>query len=347
MDEKREPEIMNPPSTSTKILFWIILGCLSTFFAEVISGSYPYPFTTFWGLLFVYPLYTLHILVLVTVIYRYGKPSFSNLFVAGCIFGMYEAYITKVLWSPPWAPDAFRIGGIAVSELLVIAFFWHPFMSFIIPVIVGGMLNSTRPLIHGLPRRWHGILMRKETKALIVLAVWAGLIQGSQIPFPDVLISIIIGFIVIGILIWLFKRKVSIRRYEFHELLPKKKGLKTLLVMLYLYYAITIFIFSPEKIPGLIPQTFTWSIYMFLFALLYMGLKKSGKAIIETKWSPQIDNGNITKLFVIYVMIAVLVSVSGLGLIFLLISWIIWGTIAVYSLAYSSIYVSKASPREI
>lgn len=85
------------PSRGQRLLFCIILGCLSCFFAEVVSGSYPYPFTTPWGLLSVFPLYTLHTLVLASLVYRRGRPRFSTLYQAGCVFGMYEAYVTKVL----------------------------------------------------------------------------------------------------------------------------------------------------------------------------------------------------------------------------------------------------------
>ena len=115
---------------------------------------------------------------------------------------------------------------------------------------------------------------------------------------------------------------------------------------MYLYYSITIFIFSPEKIPGIIPQAFTWSIYLFLFVLLYVGLKRSRKTGTVAGWRPALDKRRIAQLFAIYVIFAVLVSLSGIGLIFLLISWIIWGIIAVFSLIYSVIYVSKANPME-
>ena len=89
------------PSRKDKIFFWLILSALSTFFAEVISGSFIFPFTTVWGWIGVIPLYGLHLLVIGYWVFR-GRPKLWLLFIGGVIFGLYEAYITKVLWIPTW-----------------------------------------------------------------------------------------------------------------------------------------------------------------------------------------------------------------------------------------------------
>lgn len=99
-------------------LFWIILAAFSTFFAEVFSGSDMFPFFHSWGLLVVVPLYGLHILLLASLVYRAPRLQFSSLIFAGLIFGLYEAYLTKVLWAPPWG-DPVIIAGVAPIETLV------------------------------------------------------------------------------------------------------------------------------------------------------------------------------------------------------------------------------------
>src|SRR5689334_7015492 len=90
------------PLLRTKIIFWILLGVLSVIFAEVVSYSSPSPFFDAWVMLFTYPLYTLQTLVLASLIFRKHRVSWHILFLAGAIFGMYEAYVTKVLWNPTW-----------------------------------------------------------------------------------------------------------------------------------------------------------------------------------------------------------------------------------------------------
>ena len=51
-----------------KLLFWIIVGCLSTFFAEVLAGSDMFPFFNLWGIMVLIPLYLLHTLILAYVV---------------------------------------------------------------------------------------------------------------------------------------------------------------------------------------------------------------------------------------------------------------------------------------
>ena len=99
-------------------LFWVILAAFSTFFAEVFSGSDMFPFFNAWGILVVVPLYGLHIILLASLVYRAEKPRFSSLVYAGMLFGLYEAYLTKVLWAPPWG-DPIIIAGFAPVETLV------------------------------------------------------------------------------------------------------------------------------------------------------------------------------------------------------------------------------------
>src|SRR5512138_349608 len=137
-----EPQSSPPaPSRRVRMLFWLILGALSTFFAEVVCGSAPFALVDGGGLLLVLPLYGLHTLVLGTLVLgRPGRVSFGALFLAGVLFGLYEGYITKVLWNPPWDAEAFRLGGVAVLSTLMLALFWHPFMAFIVPLFAGECL---------------------------------------------------------------------------------------------------------------------------------------------------------------------------------------------------------------
>ena len=125
---------MNPIPRTHKYLFWLNLGLLSTFFAEVISGSDLFPFFHPWGILLVVPLYLLHTLIMITLVYRLGRPTLPALYFAGTLFGLYEAYITKVLWNPDWG-EVFKLAEIAVFEVLVLVFFWHTWMSFIFPLL--------------------------------------------------------------------------------------------------------------------------------------------------------------------------------------------------------------------
>jgi hypothetical protein len=54
---------MNTPPRTHKYLFLLNLGLISTFFAEILSGSDLFPYFHFWGIAMVVPLYLLHTLI--------------------------------------------------------------------------------------------------------------------------------------------------------------------------------------------------------------------------------------------------------------------------------------------
>src|SRR5487761_2441455 len=86
------------PTRGRKCAFWLIAGMLSVVCVEVPAGSTMFPFFTIWGVLVVWPLYLLHSVFLAGVGFRCGQPRFWPLYSAGMLYGMYEAYITKVVW---------------------------------------------------------------------------------------------------------------------------------------------------------------------------------------------------------------------------------------------------------
>lgn len=269
------------PSKVTKIFFWIILGSLSVFFAEVISGSDMFPFFHVWGLLVIFPLYTLHLLVLAYIVFSYGKPRLYTLFIAGAIFGMYEAYITKVLWDPFWGESLFSFAGIAVSETVLLVLFWHAFMAFIVPLFVGeNILTGSKSIANGLPDRIKRLLDSRKKKYLLLvfLAIAFGGFQSFNSTSPAN--SLLSGFsttFVLVVLILLWKTATRGKKYDINTLLPNKREFFVLLVPLLILYVVSGIYLRPEALPGLTPQLIIWLVYGGLFTLLFFQLRKSGK----------------------------------------------------------------------
>jgi len=171
---------MNTPPVKAKLFFWIILGSLSSFFAEVISGSFLFPFFEVWGVVVLIPWYSLHILVLAYIVYTFGKARFYALYVAGMIFGMYEAYATGVLWHGWGDGLAFSLFGLGVIETIMLVLVWHPLMAFILPVIIAeAFLTNSRDSLYDVRK-----LLTK--RFMIVLAVVFGFVQALNIPVPQV-----------------------------------------------------------------------------------------------------------------------------------------------------------------
>jgi hypothetical protein len=281
----------NPP-LRLKILFWIILGAFSTFFAEVFAGSQMFPFFNVWGIFVVYPLYTLHILVLGTIVFRYGNPRFYVLYAAGLIFGLYEAYITKILWNPTWNMEAFRIGGVAVYESLVLVLFWHAVLAFIVPLIVSEtLLTKSRATVDGLPDRLKRIFRTKRgIYYLVIGALFFGSFQ--SVNSASYLHSIASGFsniLVLSILILIWRRWTSGNDYEMKQLMPGKKAFIVLIMAIIILYIITTATLRTELIPGIESQITIWIAYAIAVILLYLGIKKSRKGPISNIFKTEIN----------------------------------------------------------
>jgi hypothetical protein len=260
-----------------KYFFWFILGSLSVFFAEVVSGSTIFPFFSPWGILVVFPLYTLHTLILVHLVFRFGKPDIYKLFLAGAVFGLYEAYITKVLWEPPWGPQIL-IGGVGVFQLLVLVFFWHPFMSFIIPVLLGEtFLTGSREVIEGMPGWFYGLFKTKKRAyaSLLIFTFFCGVSHAVNSPSSE--ISMLSGVsntaIIIGLIyIWRYK---GLNTYSFRELMPSKREFRVLFILLISMYAVLSLSINREAIPEIHGQLSIWLLYVFFGFLLYRNLRLS------------------------------------------------------------------------
>ncbi len=319
MDEKP----LHSPPLKTKLLFWFILGSFSVFFAEVVSGSYIFPYFTPWGMLVVMPLYTLHILVLSYVAFSHGKPVFYSLFIAGALFGMYEAYITKVLWSPTWGEPIISVGGIALIESVVLVLFWHPFMSFIIPLFAAEKLLTISSDVSVLPDKFMKLANFKNL--LPFFALLTGLNQSANSPSP--VHSLLSGLSTTGflfILVYIWKARTQDEGYTLHQLLPSQKEFSVLFTLLISFYIVMGVVLRPEALPGFFPQLLIWLIYGGLFVVLYRNLKESGELHSSGTLDPYspLSLKNALVLSLIFTLSSALSSAAHTGLFIMAAMWI-------------------------
>ena len=270
------------PTSLQKLLAWAILGGLSVFFAEVSLGSYPFAFFDAWGLLVVCPLYSLHLLVLARIVFWRGRPRFSALYFAGVLVGLYEAYMTKQLWNPDWNPHPVRLGGVAVLETAVLILWWHAFMAFLVPLLVGEMaIGDSRYVALALPRRVRKALFgRRRTAVLCAIAVASGLLHSSShktLPTAvHVLVSAAASAGVLFLLVWLWRRTTRGPGMSLPAVLPTRREFVLLGVCLALLYVVLGMVLRREAMPGLGPQATVWLLYLFFGACLYLALRRSG-----------------------------------------------------------------------
>jgi hypothetical protein len=309
-----------------RLFFWLILGSLSVFFAEVMSGSDIYPFYKLVSWLMVFPLYTLHTLVLWSVVFRRGRSWLYALFPAGAIFGLYEAYITKVIWSPSWDSAPIYLGGVAVVETLLLVLFWHAFMAFIIPLFLAETaLTSSREVFSLLPGWAKRALTSGKAPVLAATLVFAaGVFQSIGTPTPlDSLASGLLnsGFLILLVLAW---RRAGGHGYSLRELLPSPRGFKAMLALLGLVYLALGLLLRPEELPELGAQATVWAMYALFGLLIRRGIRLSrsveqGGSNYDLEASP----GRMVSLAALFTAGSVLGSLTGLGFAFAMAVWIV------------------------
>jgi len=314
------------PSTRTKVFFWLILGSFSVYFAEVVSGSDIYPFYKPLSWVLVFPLYTLHTLVLWTAVFRHGRGWLYALFPAGALFGLYEAYITKVLWSPAWNAAPIRLGGIAIVETLLLVLFWHAFMAFIVPLFLAETILTSSREVYTLLPVWakRALNSGAASRLTLVLALVAGLFQsmGASTPFDSLASGTLnSAFLMALISVW---RRRGWMDYRLRELLPGPRGFRALLALLGVDYLVLGALLRPEAIPGVGPQATVWALYGFFGLLLYLGVRRSSGVEERPSEPYEVDTSRrrLAILTALFTAGSVLGSLTGLGYVVALSVWV-------------------------
>ncbi len=281
-----EPCINAIPSSGRKLAFWLIAGMLSVVCVEVPAGSTMFPFLTIWGVLVVWPLYLLHSVFLAGIVFRFGRPGFWPLYAAGMLYGMYEAYITKVVWVS-FRPEGpfFEAGGIALFETIILVLFLHPLLAFVIPLLFTEiLLTSSSEIFLRLPLRCRNSLRAHPMAWAVSLMAMFGLMQ--FVNSPSVLHSFFSGagnglLIALAVRWW---RRTGGATFSLSELLPGARGLKVfgwLLFAWYLFWGIAI---KPQSIPAILPGQLTvWILYAVLLWIFYRCLLRSRQEPPPTK----------------------------------------------------------------
>ena len=244
----------------------LLLGALSMFFAEVFSGASTLWFISVWGLLVTFPLYLGHTLFLFNLAIRIGRTSLRQLYFFGMLFGLYEALITKVLWYGYPDSTGAMVGyflGVAWGEFLTLVLFWHPVMSFILPILMYELLS--RDYISG-----HEWLIKKSRGTLlgvIVLILMGAVLQSNGSKY-NVVVSVgsVAGSILIILVLHHFSEGKTIQ-----SLILRRRGMILLTLYLVTLYGVTTLLLLPERLPEtIIPYVAIFSWYLVSSGLLML-----------------------------------------------------------------------------
>ena len=274
----------SPPRWRTKLGFWVILGMLATAFPEVVSGAMPWPFFNGWGILITTPLYALHAIVLITIVVRLRALTWPGLLFAGALFGLYEGYLTKVLFNPYFAENlAGSFLGLAWHHAALLVLWWHPIMAFIVPLLVAEtFLTSSRGVRDALPqrvRRWVATPRRTAVTAAAagVICALFTVVGPPTAAHGFAIAAVNTGLLVALMLVW---TKRTRRRYPLHTLLPGKKGLAVMIALLAVMYGLMGPLLLRDKLPSVDGHLSILACYM-VFTLLLLRCRNTSRPVLQ------------------------------------------------------------------
>lgn len=253
----------------TKLIFWLLLGFLSVAIAEVSVASAPLAFVNPVETVFLTLFYGGHLLLFAWLAFRRGWPSLTTLWLGGVLFGLYEFYITKVLWAPPWG-DTISMANVDVLALIVLAFFWHPFMAFIFPLAVAETVGTrSRWTVEHLPAWLLGMSSRSKRLLLIIAALTHGLVTGNP---GMALVSTASAIAAVALVSWWWRRGGRSGNWSLRELLPTDRQGKGVALLVALFYVAFIPLWDPSLMPALPGHVVVWLLYGG-FYLLFRGAR--------------------------------------------------------------------------
>jgi len=273
---EQELSSLDLPHRDVRVLWPVLLiGCLSMFCGEVLIGSSQAWFLSGWGLLMTFPLYLAHTLFFLWIALKLKKTTLPQLYFFGVIFALYESWVTKVLWAGyvgSLGPGMGTFLGIGVAEFPFLVLFWHPVISFILPILIFEIMTG-KALVG------HDLILRRSWRKTIAVAVFLFLIsgfivKGNGLSLLQSLISVL-GSLVLIIFFYKRSKNSDLKIFEFNK--PVFLGMS---VFLFLLYSISFFRFLPERTPQSSIAFFSiLVVYAFAFLLIYFS-KKADPAFI-------------------------------------------------------------------
>ncbi len=336
------------PGFWVKAFFWLIVATYSVFFAEVLSGSFIFPFFNVWGYLVLLPLYGIHALLLFTLVVRWGNRSFESLFSVGLLFGLYEAFITKVIFSPPDGRSPFFFLEVDWLQVSVLVLWWHMFMAFIIPVLLAVTALTRKNDISGwLPRPVKMLLADKKRSfwAIIAFLVWAGAFMGGNTDPVSGPLAAASGLAIIYALSWLWKKRTG-NAFTIEQLLPDKKEFFILLGFLVVWcYLLLGSAFGSKGLPGITGHAVIMIVYALCLLLIMLKLRKPSEEMAPAGPLVELPPIDLKALVIMVLVLGASISISsvtGLGWYVIIFSFLGGSLLGLVCLAAAILSVVRA-----
>ena len=252
-----------------RLSFFLWVSLLAFGLPEVFAGTGNGWVTNPLTYILVIPLYGLHFLLLCHIAIITKRTSWPALYLFGVIFGLYEAWITKVVWSGYPGSNGFAMGGFGqwfgVHETLGMVLFYHPVTSFLLPLAVLTRIFPAYALYFPAPDWVFGNSKWALARRVTLLLFW-GLIAGHNIPAVE---PFLVTWVPMIALLWLGYKFLK-PRADFRATTPLlgKLGVWVVSVWLGLMYVVAYANLQAHLLPPLGAQAVTLALYLGIIRLI-------------------------------------------------------------------------------
>jgi hypothetical protein len=306
----------------------LLIGLLVLICAEVFSGAslqaglwHP------WTWLVTYWLYFAHFFFFTTLAVHTGRTSFWSLYLWGVLFGLYESWITKVIWSGYGGDGELamgRIGPYGFAEISMVVIF-HPVVSFILPLAVACLLCP--PLRRFFPDlAW--LTSTAPTARLVrgYLVVCFATIMAMNSGGPlNLAVNLAFALILLRILMW--RARPALRAADGRaNVVFGRKGFVGLCGYLLLLYGVTYAFLRPAALPSIPVQLLTLSFYGLAIAGLYLHARREPLPV-DTISVERRERKLVVTLFALILALSLALSpLAGHAVVFVpvVISFLLW-----------------------
>ncbi len=233
------------------------------------------------------PLYGLHFLLLGHIAARSGRTGWRALYLLGLGFGLYETWITKVVWAGYPGNGGFAMGGFGpwfgIHETVGLLFFYHAVTSFLLPLAVLTRLFPAWGAVFPAPGWLFAPTRAGRARRLGLVLIWASM---GALNFGDIG-SYLFTWLPMLALLWLGWRgirRLGATRPESRAAAPElgRAGMVAVLVGLGAIYLAGYALFRPEGLPPPAIQLLTLAFYPLL-AWLFLCTPRHGPRAVATQ----------------------------------------------------------------
>jgi len=298
------------PAWSKVVFARLLIGLIVLICAEVFSGaSLQAGLWSPWTIVVTYWLYFAHFFFFTTLAVRTGRTALSSLYLWGVLYGLYESWITKVIWHGYGGDGKFAMGHLGpygLSEISMV-FIFHPVASFIMPLAVTCLLCP--PLRRLFPElAW---FTGKSRGARIVqgylvfsFAPVMAMNSGGTI---NLALNLAVAIILLAVLLRL--ARPALAASDGRPIVAFGRwGFGGLCVYLAALYGAGYFLLRPDGLPSVAVQLFTFVFYAVAGAGLWLHRKREplAEAPVEKR-----ELRLVTRLFAVLLVLALGLSLLG------------------------------------